>query len=234
MRDREFCSLLPVDLIGDAHRYLVKIPQNVEHSERYICGSLQAASVFGGNAVIPADSSGSSCGSTVLAAVSASSAEFLSFAPEDLGSEFSRTYCGRIGFIDDHDLLNSVGRNSRADRAVSSQSAGRGDHGIDTVVRILHSAELALKKDRLSLFDGLFQVLGDIAHIGSDHVAVLQKRLKKRLLIDGIFVIEIDQKDVFFDTDIRDLLRKDTLLIKQLVDLEPDLGIFIGIERRDA
>ena len=47
-------------------------------------------------------------------------------------------------------------------------------------------------------------------------------------------MIEIHQKDVFFDTDIRDLLRKDRLVLKQLIDLESDLCILVGIERRDA
>ena len=102
------------------------------------------------------------------------------------------------------------------------------------MVGVLHGAELAFKKDRLSLFDGPLQVLGNIAHIGSDHVAVLQQCIQKRLLVDRIFVIEIHQKDVFFDTDIRDLLRKDRLVLKQLIDLESDLCILVGIERRDA
>ena len=102
------------------------------------------------------------------------------------------------------------------------------------MVRVLHCSELALKKDRLSLFDGPLQVLGDIAHVRGDHVAVLHQRVQKLLLIDRIFVIEIHQKDVFFDTDIRDLLRKDRLVLKQLIDLESDLCVLVGIERRDA
>ena len=42
------------------------------------------------------------------------------------------------------------------------------------------------------------------------------------------------QKDVFFDTYIRNLFRKDCLVLEQLVDLEADLCVFVGIERRDA
>ena len=46
-------------------------------------------------------------------------------------------------------------------------------------------------------------------------------------------MIEMHKKDVFFDTYICDLLSQDRFVLKQLVDLEADLGIFIGLKRRD-
>ena len=102
------------------------------------------------------------------------------------------------------------------------------------MVRVLHCAELALKKDCLVLFDRLLKILRDISDIRRDHIAVCQKRLQKFLLIDRIRVIEMLKKDVLFDTYIRDLLRENGFLLKQFVDLETDLRVFVGIERRDA
>ena len=42
------------------------------------------------------------------------------------------------------------------------------------------------------------------------------------------------QENVFFDTDICDLLCQDRLVLEQLIYLEADLGIFVGVKRRDA
>ena len=47
-------------------------------------------------------------------------------------------------------------------------------------------------------------------------------------------MIEIHQENVFFDADVRDLLGEHRLVLEELVDLEADLGVFVGIERSYA
>src|SRR5699024_1086263 len=84
---REVCRHFSVDLISSAYRDLVKISQDIQNSKSNVCGSLHAAAIFGSNTVKPSHTSGASCSPSVLAAVSASSAELVCFLAENLRYE---------------------------------------------------------------------------------------------------------------------------------------------------
>ena len=93
MGNREFCRFFAIDLIGSTDRNLVQISQDIQDGESDIRAALQPAAISGSHAVIPAHSSGTAGGSSVLAAVTAAPPQLICFRAEDLGGEFTRAHC---------------------------------------------------------------------------------------------------------------------------------------------
>ena len=102
------------------------------------------------------------------------------------------------------------------------------------MVRVLHCAELALRRIVLSSLIAFLKILRDISDIRRDHIAVCRSVPQKFLLIDRIRVIEVLQKDGTPHTYIRDLLCENGFLLKQFVDTGDRSSRICQIERRDA
>ena len=110
---------------------------------------------------------------------------------------------------------------------------GGGGHGIDAEIRVLQGAELALQKDRLSLDDGLLQILVGVRNIAADLLPPDHELVKQGLGVQGILVIEVDQKRVFESADVLQVGHK-AFLVKQLIDLNAVFGVFVRVEGGDA
>ena len=101
------------------------------------------------------------------------------------------------------------------------------------MVRILQGSQLSLQQDGLSLFDGVLQIGGHIAHIGLHHLTVAVQFLQQILRFQGRFMIQMLQGHIFDLADPRRFFFQQ-ILIKKFADLEADLGILVRIERSDA
>ena len=102
------------------------------------------------------------------------------------------------------------------------------------MVGILHGAQLAFQKDGLVILQGLVQIGGYIAHIGSCHIPVPVQGLKQGLLVQGLLSVEILQKDVLLHGHPGDLFPENVVVLEKLGDLPADLGVLVRIEGSDA
>ena len=101
------------------------------------------------------------------------------------------------------------------------------------MVWILQGAKLPLQQHRSALLQGLVQEHGYIAHERRHHVPVSVEGLQQLLRFDYRLVVQVLEKHILQLADPLRLLPQN-LLVEKLAYLEADLGIFIGIERRDA
>ena len=99
--------------------------------------------------------------------------------------------------------------------------------------RVLQGAQLPLQQHGLALLQGLFEILLHVAHIGPDHLPPLHELGKEIVRVDGGLVVEMDKQSVFQDADVFQV-GLEAFLVEELVDLDADLGVFIGIEGGDA
>ena len=110
---------------------------------------------------------------------------------------------------------------------------GGGGHGIDAEIGILQGAQLPLQQNGLAGLVGLGQILVDVAHIGTDHLTPLHQQVEELIGMDLGLVIEVDEQCIFQGADVLQP-GLEALFIKELVDLNAVLGIFVGIEGSNA
>ena len=188
---REIIDNFAVELITDADGDLIEIAEHVEHGEGDLSRALYHAAVAGRDKVEPTHASGSAGRGAEFAAVAAASAQLVSLVAENFGYKLARADCAGIRLDDRDDLLDFIGRNTRADRTVARDGIGRGNHRIDAEIGVLQRAELTLEKDILALLDGVMQEHKRVADIRSEQLLILHELVKNLLLADGGLVVEI-------------------------------------------
>src|SRR5699024_1105212 len=166
-------------------------------------------------------------------AVSASSAELVCFLAENLRYESACAHRAGVRLADGDDLRDVIGRNACSDSTVGSQCGGRGNHGIDSVIRILQRSQLSLQKDLFAFFESVPQEKRNIAHIGFYHFSVFLQFRHDLVRVQKRFVIEMLKKNILGLADTFHFFSQ-FILKEQFVYLETDLGIFIRLEGSDA
>ena len=80
---------------------------------------------------------------------------------------------------------------------------------------------------------GLMDKSHRVAHIGSDHIPVAHEGAEQLLGVQSGLVVKVLKEHVLDDIDMFQPLHQ-PLLVKQVADLDADLGVLVGVEGGDA
>ena len=131
------------------------------------------------------------------------------------------------------DALKLIRRDARADAAEARERVRRGRERVNAEVRVAHGAELTLEQDLLAGLQRVMQERARVGDVGRELVAP-RVQLRHQLVRDEQrLVVQVLKEHVFERAYLLDA-RAERWLVVQLAQLDADLGVFVGIERRDA
>ena len=110
---------------------------------------------------------------------------------------------------------------------------GGGGEGADTVDGVLHGAKLALQKDGFALLQGLVEEGYGVAYVRPDGLPAAHEGIEEGLGVQGVLVVEVDPEDIFQFAVLLQPVHE-PLLVKEVSDLDAQLGVLVRIEGGDA
>ena len=202
MSGREISRYFSVNIVAYAYRNLVQVAKYVKYGKCHISSTLQTASVFGSHTVEPSHSSRTSGSCTILSAVSAAASQLICFLTEDLADKCTCSYCTGVCLAYSDDLFDLIRRNTCSDGTVSCQCGRRGNHRVNSMIRILQGSQLSFQQNVLSFFDGLPQICGYVTCIRLHHLLVAHEFFVDIILFERFCMIQILKKYIFLQNHI--------------------------------